>query len=67
MKLKYNAPVILSFTLVSALVMLIGTIFGPTLVETIFQIPGRGGGFRLFSLGSLRLLTHVIVTSLLYS
>lgn len=60
MKLKYNAPVILSFTLLSALVMLGGSVFGPGLVETLFQIPGKGQDFRLLSLGALRLLTHVI-------
>jgi membrane associated rhomboid family serine protease len=52
--------VVLSLTLVSAIVMAIATITGPGLVEAFFRVPGRGEGFRFFSLGAVRLLTHVI-------
>jgi membrane associated rhomboid family serine protease len=60
MRLKYNAPVVLSFTLVSAVVMTITSLAGPAMLEAFFRVPGRGEGFRFFSLGALRLLTHVI-------
>ena len=50
MKLKYNAPVVLTFTLISALVMLLSVTFLPNLNTNWFMVPGRGA----FSFTSLR-------------
>ena len=41
MRLKYNAPAVLSFTLLSSLVTLLATILGPGLLEVAFSVPGR--------------------------
>ncbi len=60
MKLKYNSPVILTFALASAAVMAIASVLGPGFVDTFFRVPGRNEGFRLLSLGGLRLVTHVL-------
>jgi membrane associated rhomboid family serine protease len=60
MKIKYNAPVILSFALVSTVVAVIGQLIGFQFVVRYFSVPGAGGGLRLFSLGALRLFTHII-------
>jgi len=60
MKLRYNAPVVLTFALAAAAVMTASSLIGPGFVEAFFRVPGRGEGFRLFSLGALRLLTHTL-------
>ncbi len=60
MKLKYNSPVILTFALAAGAVMAIGSVLGPGFVDTFFRVPGRNEGFRLLSLGGLRLVTHVL-------
>ncbi len=59
MKLKYNAPVCLSFSLISALVLLISQVTGGTLISTMFSISPFG--FNLASpLSWFRLFSHVI-------
>jgi membrane associated rhomboid family serine protease len=60
MKLKYNAPVVLTFTLAAAGIMAASSLLGPGLVETFFRVPGRGEGLKLLSVGALRLVTHVL-------
>ena len=60
MKLKYNAPVILTFTLAATAVTAVASTLGPGLIENAFSIPGRGGDFRLLSIGGLRLLSHIL-------
>ena len=60
MKLKYNAPVVLTFALACAVVMTASSLVGPGLVGALFRAPGRGEGVRLLSLGALRLVTHVL-------
>jgi membrane associated rhomboid family serine protease len=56
-RIKYNAPTVLTFAFVSAAVLLLSYIM-PGLTEYWFMVPGRGG----FRLGSLRcwitLVTH---------
>ena len=60
MKLKYNAPVVLTYALACAAVMTAASLLGPGLVETFFRVPGRGEGLRLLSAGALRLASHVL-------
>ncbi len=60
MRLKYNAPVVLTFTLAATAVMTASSLLGPGLTETFFRVPGRGEGFTLLSLGGLRLVSHVL-------
>ena len=59
MRIKYNAPAVLSFALVSALVLLLSTTILRGLVDTWFSVPGKGS----FSPASIRnwvcLITHV--------
>jgi membrane associated rhomboid family serine protease len=58
MRIKYNAPTVLSFTLLCALVLLLSRTILPNLVEYWFMVPGRDH----FRIGSLRnwitILTH---------
>ncbi|MDR2209861.1 MAG: rhomboid family intramembrane serine protease [Spirochaetaceae bacterium] len=60
MKLKYNAPAVLSFTIISALVLLLSQTLVRGLIPHWFMVRGRGS----FNFGSLRcwitLFTHVI-------
>ncbi|MCL2879146.1 MAG: rhomboid family intramembrane serine protease [Treponema sp.] len=43
MRIKYNAPAVLSFALLSALVLLLSTTIAHGLIESWFTVPGRGG------------------------
>jgi len=58
MKIKYNAPTILTYALICAIVMVLTTTLLPGLAETWFTVPGKGN----FSPSLLRhwvsLLTH---------
>ncbi|MDR3020421.1 MAG: rhomboid family intramembrane serine protease [Treponema sp.] len=60
MRIKYNAPTVLTFTLICAIIMLLTQTLIPFLAEKWFMVPGRGN----FSLRSFRnwisLLTHVM-------
>ena len=60
MRIKYNAPTVLTFALLSALVLLLSKTLAPGLAENWFMAPGRGG----FAAGSLRhwigVITHVM-------
>ncbi|MDR2245217.1 MAG: rhomboid family intramembrane serine protease [Treponema sp.] len=59
MKIKYNAPATLTFTFLSAAVLLLNQTILPGLTQSWFMVPGRGG----FNLGSVKswvtLFTHV--------
>ena len=56
-KLKYNSPVILTFTLISTLVLVIDTITGGTVAKTYFAVyPGFDFGSFL---SYVRLFSHV--------
>lgn len=59
MRIRYNAPVTLTFALVSAAVLLIDQIFGIGIIPAFFIIPGRGGFDFSFIPGYIRLFTHV--------
>jgi len=59
MRLKYNAPVVLTFTLLCAAILLLSRTLFPNLAEYLFMVPGRDH----FSIKSLRnilsIITHV--------
>ncbi|MDR2143437.1 MAG: rhomboid family intramembrane serine protease [Treponema sp.] len=60
MKLKYNAPAVLTFAVASALVLLLSGIITRNLTLYWFMVPGRGG-FRPGELRSwITLVSHVI-------
>jgi len=58
MRIKYNAPTVLSFTLLCALVLLLDRTVFPHLIENWFMVPGKG----IFRAGSINhwvtILTH---------
>ena len=60
MRIKYNAPTVLTFTFISALVLVLSQTLFHSLTEQWFVVPGRGG----FSKGNFRnwvtLFTHVL-------
>ena len=60
MKIKYNAPTVLTFAFLSALVLILSQTVMRSLTELWFVVPGRGG----FSPGNIRhwlsLVTHVL-------
>jgi len=60
MRIKYNAPTVLTFTLICAVVLLLSLTLLPNLNVAWFMVPGRGS----FSAGSFRnwvtIFTHVI-------
>ncbi|MDR2103717.1 MAG: rhomboid family intramembrane serine protease [Treponema sp.] len=60
MRIKYNAPTVLTFTFTSAAILILSQTLLPFLIETWFVVPGRGG----FSPASFRnwmtLFTHVL-------
>jgi membrane associated rhomboid family serine protease len=60
MKLKYNAPAVLTFAVLSALVLLLSSTIARGLTLSWFMVPGRGG----FRPGELRswftLISHVM-------
>jgi len=59
MRIKYNAPTVLTFTLLCALVLLLNYTFFPNLIRNWFLVPGR----NTFQAGNLRnwitIFTHV--------
>jgi membrane associated rhomboid family serine protease len=60
MKLKYNAPAVLTFAIVSALVLLLSSTIARGLTLYWFVVPGRGG-FRPGELRSwITLVSHVL-------
>ena len=60
MRIKYNAPTVLTFAFISALVLVLSQTLFHSLTEQWFVVPGRGN----FSRGSIRnwitLFTHVL-------
>jgi len=60
MRIKYNAPTVLTFSLLCALILLLSRTFFYGLVEFLFMVPGRNN----FHAGSVRdwitIITHVL-------
>lgn len=60
MKIRYNAPIILNYSLIAVLVLLINPILGGDLIPSWFIVPGRGS-FDTVSIASyVRLFSHII-------
>ncbi len=58
MVIRYNAPVILTFALISASAMLISQLVGMGFMESFFMVPGNNYGFNFFSLDFYKLVSH---------
>ena len=59
MKIRYNAPVTLTFALVSTSVLLIAGLLGSRDFMTLFTAPGRHGFDSMNPLSYVRLMSHV--------
>ncbi len=60
MVVRYNAPVILTFALVSSCAMLIAQLVGMGFMQSFFMVPGNTYGFNFFSLDFYKLFSHAI-------
>ena len=60
MKIKYNAPTVLTFTFISATVLILSQTVLRSLTEQWFMVPGRGGFFPVSFRTCVTLFTHVI-------
>ncbi len=60
MKIRYNAPVTLTFTLLSFSVLILDSVFGLGLTVNLFSIPARGVFDFSNPLHYVRLLTHAV-------
>ncbi len=59
MRIRYNAPVTLTFALISAGILAIDQMTGHTLILRYFTVPGKHGFIWSDPLGYFRLVTHV--------
>jgi rhomboid protease GluP len=59
MKIRYNAPVILTFSLACTIVFVISQIF-TDLNMTVFSVPGNIVPFNFLSLESVRLVSYIL-------
>jgi len=58
MRIKYNAPTVLTFTLLCTLILLLSRTILPNLIENWFMVPGRGN-FRISNLRNwITIITH---------
>ncbi|MDR3115396.1 MAG: rhomboid family intramembrane serine protease [Treponema sp.] len=60
MRIKYNAPTILTFAFISALVLILSSTLVPALTESWFMVPGKGGFTPSRIRSWVTLLTHVL-------
>lgn len=58
MTIRYNAPYTLTFTFLSAIILLLDTLI-PGLTESLFSVPGRGGFDTASIPDYLRLFLHI--------
>jgi len=58
MRIKYNAPVVLTFTLLCAIIMFLSQTLIPGLNEKLFMVAGRGV-FKFSFINILTLFTHI--------
>ncbi len=59
MKIRYNAPVTLSFALLSTLVLVLGQLTGGSVILSFFSIPAKGMFDAANPVHYLRLFTHI--------
>jgi membrane associated rhomboid family serine protease len=57
-KISYNAPVIITFTLLAAAILLISQLTGGALIQLFFRTPSSREGFAFFSMDLLTLISH---------
>jgi membrane associated rhomboid family serine protease len=60
MKIKYNAPVVLTFAFISAGVLILSQTLAPNLTRLWFAAPGRGGFSPVNPRNWITLFTHVM-------
>ncbi|GHU88671.1 hypothetical protein FACS189476_06190 [Spirochaetia bacterium] len=60
MRIKYNAPVVLTFALLSAVVLLLNHFFLRTITDAWFMVPGKGAFNRQSIHSWITLVSHVI-------
>jgi len=60
MRIRYNAPVTLTFALAAALVLTIDLVTGAGLIPALFMVPGKTGFSFSSPVDYLRLFTHII-------
>jgi membrane associated rhomboid family serine protease len=60
MRIRYNAPVTLTFTLISLLILLLDLFAGTGFTQNIFSIPGKGNFDFANPFHYIRLFTHVL-------
>jgi membrane associated rhomboid family serine protease len=60
MRIKYNAPTVLTFTFMSAAVLLLNIVFFRGLIPAWFAVPGRGGFLPTSIRSWVTLFTHVM-------
>lgn len=58
MRIRYNAPVTLTFTLIATIVLMLDTLLGLGLIPGLFSIPGRNHFSFTYAPNYLRLFTH---------
>ncbi len=59
MKIRYNAPVVLSFTLLAVIVLLADPLTGGNLIPSWFMVPGRGYFNAASPISYIRLFSHI--------
>ncbi|MFQ3621713.1 MAG: rhomboid family intramembrane serine protease [Spirochaetales bacterium] len=60
MRIRYNAPVTLNFTLLAFVILLSDTLFRTGFIVNLFSIPGKGGFQFSNPYHYIRLFTHVL-------
>ncbi|HEQ71888.1 MAG TPA: rhomboid family intramembrane serine protease [Spirochaetia bacterium] len=60
MKIRYNAPVILTFSLASLAIFIVSRVIPEETYYSLFTVPGNNMPFNFFSLSSLRLVSYVL-------
>ena len=57
-KIRYNAPVTLTFALISTIILGFDSIFKTNIIYSFFTVPGKGGFDSTAILSYIRLFTH---------
>jgi membrane associated rhomboid family serine protease len=59
MRIRYNAPVTLTFAFLSSVILLVDSVFGGRLTQLFFSVPGAGAFDWANPLNYIRLVGHV--------
>ncbi|MHB9295059.1 hypothetical protein PilKf_00792 [Pillotina sp. SPG140] len=60
MRIKYNAPVVLTYTFMCVIVLILNQFFSPQLIEQWFAVPGRANWSPTSVRNWINIVTHVI-------